>query len=286
MPFVFMERDVATEMVSTSSFGRPSGPCADDDDENEVVTSPYRRGSTMFHYSSVFWYVVGEHRTMRLIIIPLLTGLTTLGMTWLNLEERGVPRDERGLLISECVNYQMPEPWGEWLARWVMWHFAIFSIVEYKVQHLPRALTWVPITWGVSVCFIIWSGFHQFDTTGSYCCAVLGVPGAARVWIHSGFALVAFHLCWFESVCLWWPSRTLHLCFGALVYIYIIYYMLAPVMFWQQLVAADLEWLVLVMHLVVVWARLPHVKDRGGGEHSHYQHRAKDHDDHRTHGVL
>lgn len=223
-----------------------------------------------------------SRHTTRLIIIPFITSVTTLMMTYLEYEEtpefhkyleeevrkklasQGINATidttdmfwkidpARDFLVSSCVNNPTPEAWSGFLARWVLWHLTTFFIVECKVEVLPRPVKWLPIVWGLTLLIVIWSGIHQFEDfrySKHY--------GEQRMMIHILCAFTAFITCWIETVCIWCPSRLLHAAFATLVCAFALIGMQFPNLY----VGEILEWSILVLHLVVVWYSYPRVSE-------------------------
>merc|ERR1740121_1015321 len=110
--------------------------------------------------------------TLRLLIIPFITSVTTIMMTLSEYEEspefhkyledkvheklleQGINatvnttdmfwtfNPATDLLVSSCINNPTPEAWSGFIARWTLWHLCLYLIVECKVEIFPRPLKW------------------------------------------------------------------------------------------------------------------------------------------------
>lgn len=202
-----------------------------------------------------FLLVLGEKRTMHLIIIPVLASITTMTMTWLNYKwyqhSLDTPLPET-YYVSQAINFRRVEPWSAWLARWSIWFLVVFGVVEFKGEILPWELMWLPLMWAMALLSVIASGIHQYDVNKSYEKPVWGIGGGERLLIHVVCAIFAFVVCWLESVMFWWPNKTLHICYGGLVVVFIL-------MPWES-VKITIEWVILAAHLLIVWYRSPLVQ--------------------------
>lgn len=202
--------------------------------------------------------IMGEKRTMRLLILPTLACITTMTMTWLNYkwyaEELGLPLDET-YYVSQVINFRRVEPWSAWLARWSIWFLVIFAAVEWKGEVLPWDVMWLPLTWGIALTLVISSGIHQYDIRKSYEAPVWGIPGGFRFLIHMISAFFAFFVCWLETVFFWWPNRYVHAVYGFLVFAFI--FPMKP-----EVVTIFFEWVILLAHFIIVWWRAPTVNSQ------------------------
>lgn len=197
--------------------------------------------------------IMGEKRTMRLLILPTLACITTMTMTWLNYqwysEELGLPLDET-YYVSQVINFRRVEPWSAWIARWSIWFLVIFAAVEWKGEVLPWEVMWLPLTWGICLALTIASGVHQYDIRQSYEAPVWGIPGEIRLLIHVICAFFAFFVCWLETVFFWWPNRIVHGVYGFLVFGFIFPHK-------PEAVTIFMEWVILMAHFILVWWRAP-----------------------------
>lgn len=226
--------------------------------------------------------------TLRFLILPAVTSLTTIAMTVMQYEETPATHEwlenktrafiwERlaeenltginmtfntaelfwrqppasDLLISSCVNNPYPEEWSSWLARWTLWHLTVFFVVECKAELYPRCLKWLPMAWGLSLLLVIYSGFSQLEgDRGRYS----GKYGEVQSVIHSVFAVVAFIICWLEVVMFWCPSRVLHVAYGCLVFFFLCVGGSLP---WIGEIA---EWAIVVLHMGLIWYKYPFIQ--------------------------
>jgi len=202
-----------------------------------------------------FLHVLGEKRTMRLIIIPLVAGITTMSMTWLNYKwyqhALGVPMNET-YYVSQVLNFRRVEPWSAWLARWSIWVLVLCGTLEFKGEVLPWEVMWLPLLCGMALLSAMAIGIHQYDVEHSYESPVWGVGGEERVFLHAVCAVFAYCLCWLESVMFWWPNKLLHVGYGILMVVWIR-------MPWEN-VKIFIEWAVLAGHLLIVWHKAPRVQ--------------------------
>lgn len=211
--------------------------------------------------------LLGAERTARMLIIPGATAAVTMTMTHWNYLEFGVPVEDRTYYVSNAVNYPLPEAWGAWLARWYLWHVAILAMTEFKCQLLPREVQWVPLLWAFCFLVVIWSGIHQWDTVGTYCCEAFGVAGSRRFFIHAVAALATFCVSWWETVCLWWPDRTLHVLAGSITALFLLWDRIGPEVVSKFAFNAGvslLEVAIFLLNAAVVWTRAPLVKQQVG----------------------
>lgn len=218
--------------------------------------------------------IFGEKRTVHLLIVPVITMLTTLQMTQSNYEwdyilNRSKGAKERGYQLSQIVNYDGKEPWGQWLGRYVLWHLTIFLIMEFKLEILPRELRWMPVAWGVALALVIYSGFHQlygpYKPEPEYGLADprdYHLPPPSMQILHIVAALFAFFMCWFESVMIWCNSKYLHIFYACDVFFFI-FTQLDP----QGKTDVHLDyhefipqWTVIFLHVAVVWYNAPRVQ--------------------------
>ena len=108
------------------------------------------------------------------------------------------------------------EPWGQWIARWILWHIAILCITSFKIRVLPKEHTTRAVMYGVLLWFTLLSGFKQWGST-----EIADSVGSAPMALHLFCAFNLFYINVTETTRIWWPSpnakRLLWLGYGSVL---------------------------------------------------------------------
>lgn len=193
--------------------------------------------------------------TLRILVLPLGALFAACAMTVLNtvhdLEARPVC-----LFFSDVLNDPKPEPWAVWALRWFLCFTGISSSIEFKRTYLPQQVHWVLLLqWGTFLAAML-TGFRQLDPPQ--------VIYSCMYKLHQLLAMVMFIELWFETVMLWCPSPLLHAIFIITVPVNVITFAISGWVYIETGIPyvyghpeIILEWLIILVHFVVVWIRFP-----------------------------